>query len=83
MRPRQMMDIDDGSEPSNTRKDRRREERRLFLVVIGFLIVVGGAIIGLAYGSRAIALGATCLLAGAGLLVLIWVLLRVVERWVE
>jgi len=55
----------------------------LFLVVIGFLIVVGGAIIGLAYGSRAIALGATCLLAGAGLLVLIWVLLRVVERWVE
>lgn len=53
------------------------------MVVAGFLVIVGGAVIALAYGSRAVVLGATCLLAGAGILSLLWALLVLVERWVE
>jgi hypothetical protein len=72
-----------GLDPDNPRARRRREQRRLFLVVAGFLIVAGGAIIALAYGSRAVVLGATCLLAGVGVLALLWGILVVIERWVE
>lgn len=69
--------------PANPREKRRREQRRLFLVVAGFIVLVGGAVIALAYGGRAIALGITCLLAGAGTLALLWALLSVLERWVD
>ncbi|MGD2104967.1 MAG: hypothetical protein PVJ55_07645 [Anaerolineae bacterium] len=73
----------DQREPANPRARRRREQRRLFILVAGFVLVGGGAIIALAYGSRAVVLGATCLLAGVGILTLLWVVLVLVERWVE
>lgn len=69
--------------PANPRETRRREQRRLLWVVAGFVILVGGAAIALAYGRRAVALGVMCLLAGAGALLLLWGLLTVVERWVD
>jgi hypothetical protein len=61
----------------------RREQQRLFWVVAGFLVVGGGAAIALAYGSRAVVLGATCLLAGVGILALLWGILLLIERWVD
>jgi hypothetical protein len=70
-------------EASNPRAKRRREQRRLFWLVIGFVIVGGGAAIALAYGSRAVVLGAICLLAGIGILALLWGILLVIERWVD
>jgi uncharacterized membrane protein len=71
------------NKPANPRAERRREQRRLFWLVVAFLIVVGGAVIGLAYGSRAIVLGAMCLVAGVAALALVWGILSLMERWVE
>jgi len=67
--------------PTNRRAQRRREQRRLLLAVLVVLVVGGGTAIALAYGSRAVALGAVCLLAGAGVMVLLWLILLVIERW--
>ena len=69
--------------PDNPRARRRREQHRLFWVVAGFLIVGGSAVIALAYGPRAIVLGAACLLAGIGILAILWGILLLIERWVE
>jgi hypothetical protein len=66
--------------PTNRRAQRRREQRRLLWAVIIFLIVGGGLAIALAYGSRAVVLGVTCLLAGAGILGLLWLILLIIER---
>ncbi len=78
-----MSDQDHASGPSNPRAQHRREQRRLFWVVAGFLVVGGGAAIALAYGTRAVVLGAACLLAGAAILAILWGMLLLIERWVE
>lgn len=78
-----MMDEHDKPKPTNSRARRRRDQRRLFWLVAGFLIVGGGAAIALAYGSRAIVLGGICLLSGVAIMALLWGLLLLVERWVE
>ncbi len=77
------MSMDEEHKPANPRERRRRERRRLLWAVAGFIVLVGGAAIVLAYGRRAMVLGVTCLLAGAGTLALLWGLLTVVERWVD
>ena len=73
----------DEQKPANPREKRRREQRRLFWIVAGFIVLVGGAAIALAYGGRAIVLGVTCLLAGAATLGLLWFLLGALERWLD
>jgi fatty acid desaturase len=67
-------------QPTDLRARRRREQRRLFWIVAIFLVVVGSISIALAYGSSAVALGGTCLLAGAGLLGLLWLIMLLIER---
>jgi hypothetical protein len=66
--------------PTDVRKARRREQRRLFWIVLTFLVVVGGLVIALVYGVPAAALGLVCLLGGAGALLAVWGLLLVIER---
>ena len=66
--------------PTNWRAQRRKEQRRLLWAVLIFLVLGGGAAIALAYGSRAVALGGICLLAGVGILGLLWLILLVIER---
>jgi hypothetical protein len=75
--------MSDQDSPSNSRAQRRREQRQLFWLVAGFLVVVGGAVIALAYGSRAVVLGAVCLLTGVGVLAVLWGILLLMERWVR
>jgi hypothetical protein len=75
--------MSDQNRPTNPRAQRRREQRRLFWAVVGFLVVGGGVAIAVAYGSRAIVLGATCLVAGVGILALLWGILLLIERWVD
>jgi fatty acid desaturase len=75
--------MSDEHKPTNPRAQRRREQRRLFWAVIIFLVVGGGAAIAVSYGSRAVVLGVTCLLAGASLLGLIWLILLLIERLAE
>ncbi len=75
--------MSDQSKPTNRRARGRREQRRLFWVVAGFLVVGGGVTIALVYGSRAVLLGATCLFAGVAILALLWGILLLIEQWVE
>lgn len=69
--------------PTDRRAERRKEQRRLLWAVVIFLVVGGGLAIALAYGPRAVVLGATCLLAGAGILGLLWLILVIIERLAE
>lgn len=62
------------------RQQRRREQRRLLWAVIAFLVVGGTVTIALVYGVPAAALGLVCLLAGAGILGLLWLILLLIER---
>jgi fatty acid desaturase len=71
---------DDANRPTDLRARRRREQRRLFWIVVAFLVVVGGVAIALVYGPEAVVLGLVCLLAGAGLLGLLWLFLTLIER---
>jgi len=67
--------------PTNYRASRRKTERDLARAVVIFLIGVGGALIAFIYGRRAAILGITCLLAGAGIFGLVWLILTLMERW--
>jgi hypothetical protein len=66
--------------PTDLRARRASEQRRLFWVVVAFLTIVGGATIALVYGQSAAALGLVCLLAGAGILSILWLILHIIER---
>jgi len=69
--------------PTDPRAQRRREQRRLFWIVVAFLVVVGGVTIALVYGPPAAVLGLVCLLGGAGVLGLLWLILLLIERLAE
>ena len=71
-RPRPLEDL---------RAFQRREDRRLVLVVMAFLVVVGGVAIGIVYGWSNAAAGVLCLIGGAAVLGLVWLILLLVERW--
>ena len=71
---------DSAGKPTDLRGQRQREQRRLFWIVVSFLVVVGGGVIGLVYGPSAVVLGLACLLAGAGILGLLWLVLTAMER---
>jgi hypothetical protein len=49
--------------------------------VILFLLIVGGGLIYLIYGSGALITGLACLIAGSGLMIALWLILSAVERW--
>jgi hypothetical protein len=60
---------------------RRRLNRNLAWAVVFFLVGVGGTLIALIYGAGPAVLGIACLLGGAGLFGLLWLILTVMERW--
>ncbi len=67
--------------PTDYRGDRRRLDRNLAWAVVIFLVGVGGTLIALIYGAGPALLGLVCLLAGAGLFGLLWLILTLMERW--
>lgn len=67
--------------PTDYRAYRRRSERNLAMAVVICLVGVGGALIALIYGKGALVLGLTCLLAGAALFGLVWLILTLMEQW--
>jgi len=71
---------DSPGKPTDLRAQRKREQRRLFWIVITFLVVGGSIAIALVYGLPAVVLGLVCLLAGAGVLGLLWLILLLIER---
>lgn len=74
---------DNPGKPTDPRAQRRREQRRLFWIVAAFLVIGGSIAIALVYGLPAAALGLGCLLAGAGVLGLLWLILLLMERLVK
>lgn len=60
---------------------RRRNDRALFLAVIAVLLVVGGGLIYIIYGTGALITGLACLLFGVGILLLLWLIMSAIERW--
>ncbi|MGC8780025.1 MAG: hypothetical protein ACP5UQ_04080 [Anaerolineae bacterium] len=67
--------------PTDYRAFRRKNDRNLALAVVIFLVGVGGALIAAIYGSGALILGLTCLLAGSAIFGLLWLILTLMERW--
>lgn len=65
---------------SDLRQHQRREDRRLVLVIVLFLVIVGGAAIGLVYGWALVGSALLCLAGGALVFGLLWLLLSIVER---
>jgi len=74
---------DNTGKPTDPHTQRRREQRRLFWIVAAFLVVVGSIAIALTYGPQAVILGLVGLLAGAGILGLLWLILLLIERLAE
>jgi hypothetical protein len=69
--------------PTDYRRYRRQTERRLFMAVLAVLLLVGSGLIFLLYGGAGAIAGFICLLAGAGTLCLLWLLLTLIEHWVR
>jgi hypothetical protein len=67
--------------PTDYRAFRRRTDRNVALAVVLSLVGGGGTAIALVYGGGAAILGLACLLAGAGLLGVVWLILTLLERW--
>ena len=67
--------------PTDYRAMRRRDDRALFIAVIAVLLVVGGGLIYIIYGTGALITGLACLLFGVGILLLLWLIMSAIERW--
>jgi hypothetical protein len=73
----------DQGRPTDRRRARRRHERQLVALAVGVLVIVGGALIALVYGPPALLTALPCLLAGAGAILILYLLLLLVERWIN
>lgn len=69
--------------PTNYRQNRHQRERALLWLVLLVLVVIGAGLIGLIWGAREALLGGICLLGGAALIGGLWLLLSLVQKWVE
>ena len=67
--------------PTNMRRNRQETDKRLLVLVIFMLVVVGGALIGLILGWEAVVTAVPCLLGGALLSLVPWGLLTLAEKW--
>lgn len=69
--------------PTDYRKTRRSEERRLVILVILALMVIGTGLIGLIWGVSAALFGGLCLLGGSALIGGLWLLLGLLQKFVD
>jgi hypothetical protein len=72
---------DDKLPPTNMRRYRRESDRKFLYLVIFTLVVVGGTLIALIYGPGALLSALPCLLAGAALILVPWLILTAAEKW--
>lgn len=68
--------------PTDYRRYRRETERKLGIVVVVFLLLVGSGLIAIIFSPVAGVTGFGCLLFGSGVIGLLWILLTLIERWV-
>lgn len=69
--------------PTNYRKNRRSQERKLLFLVLFVLVVIGTGLIGLIWGLDSALTGGLCLLSGGVLISGLWLLLSLIEKWVQ
>jgi len=69
--------------PTSYRQTRQRNERNLLFLVIFVLVVGGTGLIGLIWGLNAMVLSSVCLISGAALIVGLWLLLTLIQKWVD
>jgi hypothetical protein len=69
--------------PTSYRQTRRRTERNLLFLVIFVLVVGGTGLIGLIWGLNAMILSSVCLISGAALIGGLWLLLTLIQKWVD
>lgn len=65
---------------TDMRAYRRQTERRLVIAIVLMLVLSGSVVIGLVYGWPAVFTGLLCLLPGAGIFLLLWIVLSIIER---
>jgi hypothetical protein len=76
-------DKDTERPPTDYRQTRRNQERTQVVLVLGVLVVVGTALIGLIWGAQAALVGGACLVAGAVLIGGLWLGLSLVEKLMD
>lgn len=69
--------------PTDMRAYRKKTERQLVVATIVVLVVIGSVVIGLVYGWQSIFTALLCLLPGAGVILLIWLVLSAIERFTK
>ncbi|RLB39228.1 MAG: hypothetical protein DRH12_11800 [Deltaproteobacteria bacterium] len=69
--------------PTDYRRLRKQTERRLLIASILLLVIVGGGLIGLIFGPVEMLAALPCLLSGAGAIFGLYLLLVVIERWIN
>jgi polyferredoxin len=69
--------------PTDMRRLRKQNERRILVITLLTLTVVGGGLIGLFFGPIQMLAALPCLLSGAGAILGLWLLFAFVERWLE
>jgi hypothetical protein len=67
--------------PTNMRRFRWESDRNFLYLVIFTLVVVGGTLIALIYGPGALLTALPCLMTGAALILVPWLLLTAAEKW--
>lgn len=69
-------------EPTNYRANRKRNDRIMLWMVVGTLVGLGTLLIGAIWGAPAAVTGGICLGGGGGLILLLWGILTLLEKWV-
>jgi len=69
--------------PTDMRAYRRRNERNLVIAVVVSFLVLGSIVIGLVYGWMSLLTGFLILLPGVVIFILLWLLLKGLERLVR
>lgn len=71
------------NKPTNYRETRRKNERSQLYLVLLVLVGVGVGLIWLIWGGNAAFLGAICLVSGALLITGLWLLLNLLQKFVD
>ena len=67
--------------PTDLRRYRRQTERRLATAVVLCLLLLGGGLVGLIYGSGAAVMAVSCLTMGCAIFAFLWLILTLMGRW--
>lgn len=72
-----------GRHPFSPDKHSRQTQVHLLVGGVLILVIVGGGLIWVLYGRTAAITATSCLLVVAGVTVLLWLVLRLLELWVQ